>query len=148
MFDTNVLVYAHDELSSFHEPSASILNLAIEKRISAAIAEQNLMELYRVLTNPTAMQGSPLTALDAKRLIEETYMTGAFRILYPARAVLLRALQLAAETGAISARIFDLRLAAHAVVAGIPIIATYNTAHFSGLEALMPRLPSEVLAQV
>jgi predicted nucleic acid-binding protein len=145
LFDTNVLVYAHDELSPFHEPSATLLDLAIEREVSTALAEQNLMELYRILTSSVAMQGHPLTSREAKDLIDETYLRGAFRILYPARAVLEKTLQLAVERGAVSARIFDLRLAAHAIVTGIPTIATYNTSHFVGLETPAPETPAEIV---
>ncbi|MDA8214527.1 MAG: hypothetical protein M0Z64_04515 [Nitrospiraceae bacterium] len=38
-FDTNVLVYAHDELSPFHEKSALLLDLALGKEISGIISE-------------------------------------------------------------------------------------------------------------
>ena len=148
LFDTNVLVYAHDELSPFHEPSAALLDLAIERECFGVVAEQNLLELYRIVTNEVAMQGRPLTSLEAKTLIEETYLTRVFRILYPTRAVLEKTLQLAAEKRVISARIFDLRLAAHAIVAGIPIIATYNTNHFLGLETSVPELPAEIVRKV
>ena len=148
LFDTNVLVYAHDELSSFHEPSATLLDLAIEREVSAFLAEQNLMELYRIVTSSVAMQGRPLTSLEAKSLIEETYLTGAFRILYPSRAVFEKTMQLAVERGAVSARIFDLRLAAHAIVAGIPTIVTHNTSHFLGLRTPVPEIPAEIVRQV
>jgi predicted nucleic acid-binding protein len=41
-FDTNVLVYAHDELSPFHENSALLLDLALKKEITGIISEQNI----------------------------------------------------------------------------------------------------------
>lgn len=148
LFDTNVLVYAHDELSPLHEPSASLLDLAIEREVSGFLAEQNLMEPYRIVTSSVAMRGRPLTSLEAKGLIEETYLSGAFRLLYPTKVVLEKTLQLAAERGVASARIFDLRLAAHAIVAGIPTIATHNTAHFSGLGTLVAEVPGEIVRQV
>jgi len=48
-FDTNFLVYAHDESSSFHTESAMLLTLALEvNKIQGIIAEQNLIELYRI----------------------------------------------------------------------------------------------------
>ena len=69
-FDTNVLVYAHDELSPFHEESALLLDLSLKKEISGIISEQNIMELYRVLTNASAMSGNPLYPSEAKALIK------------------------------------------------------------------------------
>jgi predicted nucleic acid-binding protein len=148
LFDTNVLVYAHDELSPFHESSAALLDLAIERKVAAVLAEQNIIELYRIVTSSVATRGRPLTSAEAKGLIEETYLSGAFRILYPTKAVLEKTLQLAVETGAAAARIFDLRLAAHALIAGIPMVATHNTSHFSGLETLVAELPGEIVARV
>ena len=65
-FDTNVLVYAHDELSPFHDNSALLLDLAIKKDIIGIISEQNIMELYRILTNASAMSGKPLSPSEAK----------------------------------------------------------------------------------
>jgi predicted nucleic acid-binding protein len=50
-FDTNVLVYAHDRSSAFHTESASLLKLVFSRQIKGIIAEQNIIELYRVLTN-------------------------------------------------------------------------------------------------
>jgi predicted nucleic acid-binding protein len=82
-FDTNVLVYAHDELSSFHKNSALLLDLALRKEITAIISEQNIIELYRILTNPSAMREKPLSPSEAKSLIEETYLSGNLRVVYP-----------------------------------------------------------------
>lgn len=65
LFDTNMLVYAHDELSPLHEPSAALLDLAIEREVSGFLAEQNLMELYRIVTSAVAMRGRPLSSLEA-----------------------------------------------------------------------------------
>ena len=69
-FDTNILVYAHDESSLFHAESATLLNLALEeKEVRGVIAEQNLVELYKIITNASAMRGKPITPTDAKNLI-------------------------------------------------------------------------------
>ena len=63
LFDTNILVYAHDEFALYHSESAELLKLAIENHIQGALAEQNIVELYRILTNSVAMKGTPLTPL-------------------------------------------------------------------------------------
>jgi predicted nucleic acid-binding protein len=55
-FDTNILVYAHDELATYHNDSAELLKLAIENQIQGVLAEQNIIELYRILTNPNDKQ--------------------------------------------------------------------------------------------
>ncbi len=69
LFDTNVLVYAHDESATHHRDSAELLALAIENRIRGVLAGQNIIELYRILTNSAAMKGTPLSPLQANNLI-------------------------------------------------------------------------------
>ncbi|MEQ9236354.1 type II toxin-antitoxin system VapC family toxin [Coleofasciculus sp. E2-BRE-01] len=55
-FDTNVLVYAHDRSATYHIDSAELLKMAVDNKIQGVLAEQNIIELYRILTNPTAMK--------------------------------------------------------------------------------------------
>lgn len=50
-FDTNVLVYAHDKSASYHTNSAELLKMAVESKIQGVIAEQNMIELYRILVS-------------------------------------------------------------------------------------------------
>ena len=76
-FDTNVLVYAHDESASYHAASALLLKMALENQIQGVIAEQNIIELYRILTLPAAMKGTPLTPGQTQDLIRGTYLSGA-----------------------------------------------------------------------
>jgi predicted nucleic acid-binding protein len=81
LFDTNVLAYAHDEFFDLHIPSASLIQMAFQGKIQGIITEQNMMELYRLLTNQTVMKGKPLQPNEAKDLISETYLNGAFDLL-------------------------------------------------------------------
>ena len=48
-FDTNVLVYAHNQASVYHSDSASFLEAAFQQSVQGIIAEQNIVELYRAL---------------------------------------------------------------------------------------------------
>ncbi|HEC67510.1 MAG TPA: PIN domain-containing protein [Candidatus Desulfofervidus auxilii] len=147
-FDTNVLVYAHDESSLFHEESASLLDLAVEKKIHGVISEQNIMELYRVLTNPSAMVGKPLRPLEVKALIEKTYLERNFEIIYPTKLTLTKTIDLAIEKNSTSAKIFDMRLSAHALDAHVDYFATYNVDDFKDIEGLNPLTPKEILFEI
>jgi predicted nucleic acid-binding protein len=75
LFDTNILVYAHDESATYHTDSAELLKLAIENQIQGILAEQNIIELYRILTNSVAMKGTPLTPLQTNNLINSIYLS-------------------------------------------------------------------------
>src|SRR4030066_1766310 len=109
-FDTNVLVYAHDELSPSHDNSALLLDLAIKKDFPGFISEQNIMELYRILTNASAMSGKPLSPSEAKSLIDETYLSGDLKIVYPSKDTMKKTLEIVSRKKLSSARIFDVRL--------------------------------------
>lgn len=144
-FDTNVLVYAHDELSPYHEKSATLLDLAFAKEISGIIAEQNVMELYRILTNNTAMRGKPLSPSEAKTLIEETYFSGELKIVYPTKETLKKTIELAGQHKLSSARIFDVRLYVLALQHRPSYFVTYNTDDFKNLGDMELKTPDAIL---
>lgn len=146
--DTNVLVYAHDASSQHHTISADLLTAVFTGQFQAVIAEQNLLELYRILTNPVAMKGKSLSASQVKNLIEDTYLGGQFQIIYPTQAVLHQVLELAVQKNITSAKIFDLRLAAIALSAQVKFLITFNIKDFTGINGLIPLSPHEVFTQL
>ncbi|WP_008312495.1 type II toxin-antitoxin system VapC family toxin [Leptolyngbya sp. PCC 6406] len=101
--DTNVLVYAHDASSQHHDTSAALLSAIFAREFSGVIAEQNLFELYRILTNPIAMKNKPLTAEEAKALIETVYLGGVFQVVYLTQPILHQAFSLAVQRNIIVA---------------------------------------------
>lgn len=144
-FDTNVLVYAHDELSPYHEPSATLLDLALSKDIAGIIADQNIVELYRILTNPIAMRGKPLSPAEVKTLIDETYLTGELKIVYPSRDTLKRTIETAAVRKLSSARVFDVRLYLLASKSKADYFVTYNIDDFKNLGDLAVKTPDKII---
>lgn len=147
-FDTNVLVYAHDKDSSFHADSASLLQLVFSGEVRGIIAEQNIIELYRVLTNPVAMRKKPLTSLQAANLISQTYRSGIFEVVYPNSSTTDKVLQLAIDGNVTSAKIFDTRLAAIILHTDTDYFATYNVKHFKEIEGLNPLTPEQILTNL
>lgn len=147
-FDTNVLVYSHDEFALYHTESTPLLKMAVESKIQGVIAEQNIIELYRILTNPAAMRGNPLTPLQARNLITGTYLSGVFEVIYPNSLTTNRTLQLAVSGNCISARIFDIRLASLILSTGVNYFATYNISDFQNISSLNPLTPAQILAAI
>jgi hypothetical protein len=111
------------------------------------VAEQNLIELYRILTNPVAMRGNPLSPSQTNSLIQNIYLVGPFEVMYPTQEAIQKALELAVSRNVTSAKIFDLRLASIALAAQISYLVTYNITDFEGIDGLIPRLPQEVTLQ-
>lgn len=147
-FDTNVLVYAHDESSAYHADSAQLLALVFQSKLHGIVAEQNLIELYRILTNSVAMSGKALAPSQAKNLIDSTYLSGTFEIVYPNSSILNQVLDLAVAKNITSARIFDLRLAALVLQIGVDGFATYNVKDFLNINDLPTITPDRVLKMV
>lgn len=145
VFDTNVLVYAHDELSAFHEKSALLLDIALGKEISGIISEQNIIELYRILTNATAMRGKPLSPLEAKSLINDTYLSGNLKVVYPTKDILKKTIEIAAQKKVSSARVFDVRLYVLAQQQKPTYFVTYNTDDFKDFGDLTLKTPDEII---
>ena len=143
--DTNILVYAHDELSPFHNKCALLLDSVINNEIKGIIAEQNVMELYRILTNAAAMEGKPLTPHEAKSLIDATYLSGNFKIAYPTKRTLKRTIELANLKRVSSAKIFDVRLYVQALQHRPTYFVTYNIDDFIKLGDLTLKIPDELV---
>jgi predicted nucleic acid-binding protein len=144
--DTNVLVYAHDTASQYHFDSANLLAKIIEGLWQGVLAEQTLIELYRILTNRTAMRNAPLSSAQAHRLIYDVYWVEQFQIIYPTESTLQKTLELAVQRNIVSAKIFDLRLAAVALSAKVDSFATYNVKDFQDIENLTVATPQQILA--
>ena len=51
LIDTNVLIYSYDQTQRLHSTSFSLLELAIDGRVQACVAHQNLLEFIAVATN-------------------------------------------------------------------------------------------------
>jgi predicted nucleic acid-binding protein len=144
--DTNVLVYAHDTASQYHLESAELLTRILGGQWQGIIAEQTLIELYRILTNRTAMRNAPLSASQAHNLIQDVYWGQQFQIIYPDQSTLKKTLELAIQRNVVSAKIFDLRLAAVALSAGVDSFATYNVRDFQDIENLTVATPQQMLS--
>lgn len=52
LIDTNILIYSFDETQGLHSSSYSLLEHAFSGKLSASIAQQNLLEFFAVVTNP------------------------------------------------------------------------------------------------
>jgi predicted nucleic acid-binding protein len=144
--DTNILVYAHDTASVHHTDSATLLTRTFDADIQGVLAEQVLIELYRILTNSVAMVGRSLSPKQARSLIAGTYLSGTFEIIYPSATTIRRTLDLAVSKRITSAKIFDLRLAAVAAETSLDYFATYNLKDFQGVGTLTSVTPTQILS--
>ena len=121
LFDTNVLIYAHDSASIYYLEAANLLVKAFDSSFRGVVAEQVLIEMYRTLTNRSAMANNSLKPEQARSLIRQTYLNGRFEVLYPSSITVDHTLDIAVDRQVTSAKIFDLRLASMAVESSVEI---------------------------
>lgn len=129
LFDTNVLVYAHDPISKNYKKALKLRRAALKGELKACVSYQNIAELYSVLTNPVKLSKpyAPATAIE----LCELYMRSKNLLkIMPTEKTYSEALRLAGQVGATSVRIFDCLLVATALENGIDTIYTENAKDF------------------
>ena len=138
LFDSNVLVYAHNLDSPFYLQSRELHQRVIYGELRAAVAFQNLLEFYSVITNPNIVE-SAKSSDEAKNLCLN-YAT-YFEVISPKEIVLGTTLAMAQNQKVIGRKIFDTFLVATMLANGIDTIYTNNERHFEmfkEIEAVNP----------
>jgi predicted nucleic acid-binding protein len=111
--DTNLLVYAHRELTREHVGARSALEAASRHGEGWGIAMASLLEFWSVVTHPAA-SGRPSTPAEARGFIDALVEAGA-RLLSPAPTAGRRILETAGRLGVVGPRVFDLQIAVTAL---------------------------------
>lgn len=135
LFDTNVLVYAHDSSSKHYGKASELREAALKGKLDACISYQNIAELYSVLTNPAKLS-KPYQPATAVELCELYIWSKSLPKIVPTEQTYSEALRLADRTGATSTKIFDCLLAATALENGVDTIYTENTKDFEPFKAI------------
>ena len=138
VIDTNVLVYAADDSSEFHEASRELRD---SEDIALAITPQILMEFYAIITDPRRVT-SPRSGEEARAEIEKYVHSPRILTLHPTQDVLTRVLALLETYPQVTRQtIFDLFIVATMLGNGVNRIYTLNEsdfAPFSEIEVLRP----------
>ncbi|MDF5726385.1 MAG: hypothetical protein PUP91_39285, partial [Rhizonema sp. PD37] len=71
-----------------------------------------------------------------------------YEIIYPSQTTTERTLHLAVSGSVLSARIFDIRLAALIECANVDYFATYNIKDFQNISGLNPLTPAPILSEL
>lgn len=94
LLDTNVLVYAHYQGSSYQEKDQKIITSALKEKIGV-IAWQSLLEFYNVVTDLRKIS-QPINPQQAEEIIED-YLRSEFVLIYPDASAYTNAIKLAAK---------------------------------------------------
>ena len=129
MVDTNVLVYAADQTSPFHEPSRQLRDQGMTGAVALALSPQVLLEFFAVITNPKRVL-QPRSPKEAREEIEKYLQARQIRKIYPGPDILDRILALLQTYEVRRQEVFDVYLAATMLTNNVTRIYTYNREHF------------------
>ncbi len=134
LFDTNILVYAHNQDSPFHDKSLSLVNKVITGKLKGVLAQQNLIEFYSITTDKRRVT-KPLTLVKAQQLLED-YLKMPFRIIAP-NIETIKILPVLCQKNKIkNGEIFDAYLVATMLSNQIHSIVTVNVKDFKSYDEI------------
>lgn len=132
--DTNLLLYAFNKASPWHQPAYRWLS-SIQRNEEVAISEFILAEFYGLLRNPAVLK-RPLGAAEAVKVVQAYRSHPRWRLLGftpESRALHDAVWERAAERTFAFRRIYDARSSLTMVVQGVTEFATVNPRDFQGV---------------
>jgi predicted nucleic acid-binding protein len=134
LIDTNILVYAYNEDTPFHEKALQILENALNKNINAAIADKNLFEFFAVITDEKRIE-NPVTIIEAIEIID-FLVNSNIKIIYSSPFTFLKTIELVKKHRIKRQEIFDINLVALMIQNKIDTIITANDKHFRSIKEI------------
>ncbi len=144
LLDTNVLIYAEQDMSPHYEASKSLRDRALTGEVPACVSPQVLNEFFAVVTNPHRVD-DPLTVQEAIDQMRKYYQAKRLVKIYSGPTIIERELALLESHPVSGADIHDLHLVATMLENGVTRIYTFNTKDFvpfSEIEVLTPPKPA------
>jgi len=93
LVDTNVLVYAADMSSSFHERSRQLRDRGFRREIPLVVTPQVLMEFFAMITSPRRVT-TPRSPEEARAEVEKYLHADRLQNIYPDQATLEHTIEL------------------------------------------------------
>ena len=129
LLDSNVLVYAHQALSTFHHEARGLLAQGLEGKIPVCVCPQILLEFFAVITNPRRVT-DPVSPSKAMTEIEKYLRAEAIEIIHPTNEAFDCFLNIMKQYLPKGAEIFDIQLVATMLSNGVTRLYTFNLDHF------------------
>lgn len=128
LFDTNILVYAHNQDSLFHNKSLSLVNRVLAGEIKGVLTQQNLLEFYSIITDRRRVT-KPLSVIKAQELVED-YLELPFDVIIPDKETIKILSLLCRKNKIKNGRVFDAYIVATMLSHQIKHIVTANVKDF------------------
>ncbi len=140
LLDTNVLVYAADEASPFHQATSTLREKGLKGEISVCLCPQVLNEFFAIVTDPRRVS-NPISQKDALLEMEKYFYSKNILKIHPGPEIIERTLDLLAQHEITKQEIFDLQLVATMLSNNVTRLYTYNRddfVKFKEIEVLAP----------
>lgn len=141
LFDSNILVYAHNEDSLLHSQAIKLVSEVIKGEIFGSLASQNLLEFYSVITDKRRLS-TPISPKLASELVNQ-YLSSPFEIIYPnlnTNKIMIELLKKNEQSSSANrfkdGQIFDVFLVATMLSSNISHIVTVNIADFKEFDGI------------
>ena len=139
LIDTNILIYAFDKESPFHQKSIEVFEQVYNESLDAYIAEKSVYEF--ISSTSSKAYRDRATQDSIKEFVTFFTENADFTILFSNKEILHSSLQLSFSTHTKKKYIFDMNLASIAIHNKISTIYTKNVKDFASiplLEAIDP----------
>lgn len=142
LLDTNVLIYALDPKSSFHQESRTLVESARNSSAALCVIPQIIGEFYSVVTDKRRVPQvrTPAEALDA---IEQILTFPGITLLPTPVDLVERWTKLAREQTLTGHAIYDLQLVAAIQAYEVRVVYTYNRGDFERYSNIRTLRPGE-----
>lgn len=130
VFDSNILIYALDKSSIFHEQTTEIFASILNEEIIPVVAAQNILETYQVMINGYNLKFSEVEAALTERLLQYGFST---IIPLPKTFSVYSQLMKSFQKGN---DLYDFFLSATMLDNGIDQILTNNEKDFKGIKGI------------
>lgn len=134
LFDSNVLVYAHNQDSLFHSKAVRLITKVAKGGMFGVLTSQNLLEFYSVITDKRRLS-NPITSGLATELVNQ-YLYSPFEIIYPDINTNKIMVELLKKNQFKDGRIFDVYLVATMLSSNIKHIVTANVSDFKKFDSI------------
>lgn len=139
--DTNILIFATNELSIWHHPSIELLQTANNQGIELIISPQILRE-YLAATTRLSITGSGLPLIDI--LANLQVFQAEFTLVQDDLSVLAALVNLLENFPTADRQVYDTNIVATMQVYGVHHLLTHNIADFARFSPLITIIPLEV----
>ena len=140
LLDSNVLIYADQELSPFHIQAKDLRDRGARGEIPVCVCPQVLLEFFAVVTNPKRVT-HPLPPEEAMEEVRKYLQARNILKIYPGEDIVEKIAELSRRHSVSGPRIFDLKLVATMLSNGVRRLYTYNEEHFKDFEEIEVVVP-------